>query len=101
MIDEKRLLEKLGIWYGSLFPRTSILDSIKCDVIDSVITMIEDIEKIDTMDSGKIINRLQKELDLAAKERNRCMANNNLQYEFVRDYVRGMMNAIEIINEEK
>lgn len=101
MIDEKRLLEKLGVWYGSLFPKTSIQDSIKCDVIDSVMTMIEDIEKIDTMDSGKIINLLQKELDLAAKERNRCIANNNLQYEFVRGYVRGMMNAIEVINEEK
>lgn len=63
--------------------------------------MIEDTEKIDTMDSGKIINLLQKELDLAAKERNRCMANNNLQYEFARGYVRGIMNAIEVINEEK
>lgn len=101
MIDEKKLLEKLGVWYGSLFPRTSIQDSIKCDVIDSVMTMTEDIEKIDTMDSDKIINLLQKELDLAAKERNRCMANNNLQYEFARGYVRGMMNAIEIINEQK
>lgn len=101
MIDENRLLEKLGVWYGLLFPRTSIQDSIKCDVIDSVMTMIEDIEKIDTMDSGKIINLLQKELDLAAKERNRCMANNNLQYEFARGYVRGMMNAIEVINEQK
>ena len=101
MIDEKKLLEKLGVWYGSLFPRTSIQDSIKCDVIDSVMTMIENIEKIDTMDSGKIINFLQKELDLAAKERNRCMANNNLQYEFARGYVRGIMNVIEMINEEE
>ncbi len=101
MIDEKKLLEKLGVWYGSLSPRTSIQDSIKCDVIDSVMTMTEDIEKIDTMDSDKIINLLQKELDLAAKERNRCMANNNLQYEFARGYVRGMMNAIEVINEQK
>lgn len=101
MIDEKRLLKRLGVWYGSLFPKTSIQDSIKCDVIDSVMTMIEDIEKIDTMDSGKIINLLQKELDLAVKERNRCMANNNLQYEFARGYVRGIMNAIEMINEEK
>ena len=51
--------------------------------------------------TDKIINRLQKELDLATKERNRCMANNNLQYEFARGYVRGIMNAIEMINEEK
>lgn len=47
MIDEKKLLEKLGIWYGSLFPKTSIQDSIKCDVIDNVMTMIEDVEKVD------------------------------------------------------
>lgn len=47
MIDEKKLLEKLGVWYGSLFPRTSIRDSIKCDVIDNVMTMIEDTEKVD------------------------------------------------------
>ncbi len=46
MIDEKKLLEKLGAWYGSLFPKTSIQDSIKCDVIDDVMTMIEDIEKV-------------------------------------------------------
>lgn len=101
MIDEKKLLEKLGVWYGSLFPKTSIQDSIKCDVIDSVMTMIEDIEKIDTINSDKIINLLQKELDLVAKERNRYMANDNLQYEFARGYVRGIMNAIEIMNEEK
>ena len=47
MIDEKKLLEKLDAWYGSLFPRTSIQDSIKCDVIDNVMTMIEDTEKVD------------------------------------------------------
>lgn len=46
MIDEKKLLEKLDAWYGSLFPRTSIQDSIKCDVIDNVMTMIEDTEKV-------------------------------------------------------
>lgn len=46
MIDEKKLLERLGIWYGSLSPRTSIQDSITCDVIDSVMTMIEDGEKV-------------------------------------------------------
>ena len=100
-IDEKKLLEKLGVWYGSLFPKTSIQDSIKCDVIDSVMTMIEDIEKIDTINSDKIINLLQKEFDLVAKERNRYMATDNLQYEFARGYVRGIMNANEIMNEEK
>lgn len=46
MIDEKKLLERLGVWYGSLFPRTSIQDFIKCDVIDSVMTMIENTEKV-------------------------------------------------------
>ena len=46
MIDEKKLLEKLDAWYESLFPRTSIQDSIKCDVIDNVMTMIEDTEKV-------------------------------------------------------
>ena len=51
--------------------------------------------------TDKIINLLQKELDLAAKERNRYMANDNLRYEIARGYVRGIMNAIEIINEEK
>lgn len=46
MIDERELLERLGVWYESLFPRTSIRDSIKCDVIDNVMTMIEDAEKV-------------------------------------------------------
>lgn len=47
------------------------------------------------------INLLQKELDAAARARNQCMAKNNLQYEFARGYVRGLMYAIEIINEEE
>lgn len=51
--------------------------------------------------TDKIINLLQKELDLATKERNRYMANDNLRYEIVRDYARGIMNVIEVINEEK
>lgn len=51
--------------------------------------------------TDKIISLLQKELALAVKERNRCIANNISQYEFVRGYVRGIMNAIEMINEEK
>lgn len=46
MIDEKKLLEKLDVWYESLSPRTDMQDSIKCDVIDNVITMIEDVEKV-------------------------------------------------------
>lgn len=46
MIDEKELLGRLDVWYGSLFPRTSIQDSIKCDVIDNVMAMIEDAEKV-------------------------------------------------------
>lgn len=47
------------------------------------------------------INLLQKELDVAARARNQCMAKNNLQYEFARGYIRGVMNAIEIINKEE
>ena len=47
MIDEKKLLEKLDAWYESLSPRMDIQDSIKCDVIDNVMTMIEDAEKVD------------------------------------------------------
>ena len=46
MIDEKKLLEKLNVWYESLSPRTDIQDSIKCDVIDNVITIIEGAEKV-------------------------------------------------------
>lgn len=46
MIDEKKLLKKLNTWYESLTPRTDMQDSIKCDVIDNVITMIEDVEKV-------------------------------------------------------
>ena len=46
MIDEKKLLKKLNTWHESLSPRTDIRDSIKCDVIDNVITMIEDTEKV-------------------------------------------------------
>lgn len=46
MIDEKKLIEKLNTWYESLSPRTDMQDSIKCDVIDNVITMIEGAEKV-------------------------------------------------------
>ncbi len=46
MIDEKKLIEKLNRWYDILSPRTDIRDSIKCDVIDNVMTMIEDVGKV-------------------------------------------------------
>ena len=46
MIDEKKLLEKLNTWCDALSPETDIGDSIKCDVIDTVIMMIRNTKKV-------------------------------------------------------
>lgn len=69
MIDEKKLLEKLGAWYGSLSPRMNIQDSIKCDVIDNVMTMIEDAEKVDEwIPVSKSLPEIEMEVIVSCKD---------------------------------
>lgn len=59
---------------------------------------------ISTIDARKtmerIVERLEEELELADKEKRRCVAENMLQFDSAKGYANGIYNAIEIVKEE-
>lgn len=48
----------------------------------------------------KIVERLEEELHLSYKEKERCVCEHPLQFDEVKGYARGIANAIEIVREE-
>lgn len=60
---------------------------------------IEDMlrEQPTAFDVEKVIEQLNKELELADEEKRRCTIENMLQFDEVKGYARGMSCAIEIV----
>lgn len=50
-----------------------------------------------TYDADKVIEKLEKELSLADKEKERCTGENNLQFDSAKGYASGISTAIEIV----
>lgn len=48
-------------------------------------------------DIDKVVDELEKELGLADKEKERCTAENNLQFDTAKGYASGLSAAIEIV----
>ena len=48
----------------------------------------------------KIIEKLEKELKLADKEKSRCARENPLQFDSAKGYANGVANSIEIVKQE-
>lgn len=92
LIDEKELIKELDAWWETLDPRT---DSTICDVIEAVIDKIDDIPT--AYDLKNVIKALGKELKLAEMDKEQVMIENPLQFDYVRGYVMGISNAIEIV----
>lgn len=49
---------------------------------------------------SKIIEKLEEELKLADKEKERCIKENHLQFDYAKGYSNGVANAIEIVKRE-
>lgn len=64
---------------------------------------IEDKEALKAWDTRKpvedVLERLEEELKLSEKEKERCDSENPLQFEIANGYMNGISNAIEIIKE--
>lgn len=50
-------------------------------------------------DVEKVIEQLEKELELADEEKKRCVAENPLQFDSAKGYATGISNALEIVRE--
>lgn len=58
----------------------------------------EDVDRMPTAyDMDKVVEQLNKELELADEEKRRCTAENMLQFDETKGYARGMACAIEIV----
>lgn len=55
------------------------------------------VEQPTAFDVKKVIEQLNKELELADEEKRRCTIENMLQFDEVKGYARGMACAIEIV----
>ncbi len=48
-----------------------------------------------------IVEQLEKELKLATREKERCISENPMQFEFAKGYEMGLYNALEIVRDRK
>ncbi len=55
------------------------------------------VEQPTAFDVEKVIEQLNKELELADEEKHRCVIENMLQFDEAKGYARGMACAIEIV----
>lgn len=87
-IDADLLMENLG------FDDT---EEEREENVGEIITW-EDVDSLPTaFDVEKVIEQLNKELELADEEKRRCTIENMLQFDEAKGYARGMACAIEIV----
>ncbi len=48
-------------------------------------------------DLDKVVNKLEKELELADNEKDRCLRENKLQFDCAKGYVQGIAVAVEFV----
>ena len=88
LIDADLLMENLG------FENT---EEQREENVGEIITW-EDVDSQPTAyDVEKVIEQLNKELELADEEKRRCTIENMLQFDEAKGYARGMACAIEIV----
>lgn len=88
LIDADLLMENLG------FDDT---EEEREENVGEIITW-EDVDSLPTeFDVEKVIEQLNKELELADEEKRRCTIENMLQFDEAKGYARGMACAIEIV----
>lgn len=68
------------------------------EIYDTIQECLKAVEEQPTaFDVEKVIEQLNKELELADEEKRRCTIENMLQFDEVKGYARGMACAIEIV----
>lgn len=70
-------------------------DNFNCVTLSDLRKIIE--EQPTAFDVEKVIEQLNKELELADEEKRRCTIENILQFDEAKGYARGMVCAIEIV----
>lgn len=94
LIDADLLMRKCEKW---LKPKTPDGDEM-VSLADIAVSMLMEIEEQQTaFDVEKVIEQLNKELELADEEKRRCTIENMLQFDEAKGYARGMACAIEIV----
>lgn len=88
LIDVDLLMENLG------FDDT---EEEREENVGEIITW-EDVDRLPTaFNVEKVVEQLNKELELAEEEKRRCTVENMLQFDEAKGYARGMACAIEIV----
>lgn len=88
VIDADLLMENLG--FGDT-------EEEREENVGEIITW-EDIDSLPTaFDVEKVIEQLNKELELADEEKRRCTVENMLQFDEAKGYARGIACAIDIV----
>lgn len=94
LIDADLLMRKCKKWLKSKAPDEDEMVSLA----DIAVSMLMEIEEQPTaFDVEKVIEQLNKELELADEEKRRCTIENMLQFDEAKGYARGMACAIEIV----
>ena len=94
LIDADLLMRKCEKWLKPKAPDEDEMVSLA----DIAVSMLMEIEEQPTaFDVEKVIEQLNKELELADEEKHRCTIENMLQFDEAKGYARGMACAIEIV----
>ena len=94
LIDADLLMRKCEKWLKPKAPDEDEMVS----VADIAVSMLMEIEEQPTAyDVEKVIEQLNKELELADEQKRRCVIENMLQFDEAKGYARGMACAIEIV----
>ena len=88
IIDADLMMENLGFENTKEEREENIGEIITWEDVDSQPT---------AFDVKKVIEQLNKELELADEEKRRCTIENMLQFDEAKGYARGMACAIEIV----
>lgn len=94
LIDADLLMRKCEKWLKPKAPDEDEMVSV-ADIAVSTLMEIE--EQPTAFDVEKVIEQLNKELELADEEKRRCTIENMLQFDEAKGYARGMACAIEIV----
>lgn len=94
LIDADLLMRKCEKWLKPKAPDEDEMVSV-ADIAVSTLMEIE--EQPTAFDVEKVVEQLNKELELADEEKRRCTVENMLQFDEAKGYARGIACAIEIV----
>lgn len=84
---------------GDLISRSAVIELIEgCHILEDAYCLVDYINELPaSYNAENVAKRLQTELNLADKEKERCSRENPLQFDEAKGYARGMAVALEIV----